>query len=434
MTEGFSLSKEQTLALETVMDPSIGVAILTGPAGTGKSTIIRELARRGDVSICATTGKAAMNIGGVTVDKMFGIARDRWRLFNPGYTEWAMKNAKRTILIDEASMSGEKMASLIYKTAVSYRKRIILVGDWGQASPVKEGWAFSSPLFTDARVVRLTECHRQNDSAFLRELNKVRLGIIDDDVTRLFKSREGHQRPERNFPGICMFGTNRMTDDYNSDCLSEHCAETGNWAIVGKVEVRDVRRDDKKEKKPLTEEMIAKIQEDSGLLHGGKIAIGAKVVCIRNADRESGGSYVNGTIGYVDEIIYADGRRVSEAQANMDVSEDVPPAVVDITEPNGTRHRIQRIRLVVVDAAGNAEFEALGLPLKLGYGVTIHRSQGMTVDNAWFDMESVNSFPTGSRHGLAYVALSRTRTLGGLHLSAWDPRVVECDDIVKPWL
>ena len=90
MSQHIALSKEQMDALADAMDPSHNVVILTGPAGTGKSTIIRELKSRGNVTVCATTGKAGMNVGGPTLDKIFGFRRDPYQLWSRGYTDWAM--------------------------------------------------------------------------------------------------------------------------------------------------------------------------------------------------------------------------------------------------------------------------------------------------------------------------------------------------------
>jgi ATP-dependent exoDNAse (exonuclease V) alpha subunit len=429
--QNLQLSNQQQRALSEAMDPSYGVVILTGPAGTGKSTIIKELAERGSVTVCATTGKAALNIEGVTVDKLFGIDREKWRLFNPNYTLSCMGRAKQTILIDEASMIGARMAELIYSTAVKYKKRIILVGDWGQAAPVLDDWAFDSPLFTNAHVIKLTECHRQSAGAYLESLNKVRCDNIDASVHDLFKGVSDAQIPGDDFPGICLFGTNAKTDRFNHQCLQSHLSLSGNWAAKMHTSVDDMRTNEKKDEKPLTENMLNRLIEDSCLGHGENIAIGCKVVCTRNSNM---GTYVNGTIGFVEDIFLFDGRSIRQAQEDMRLADDDVPVSVDIRTPDNKIVRVSMKEMPVKNAMGRVEYMVRGLPLRLGYGLTIHKSQGMTVDNTWFDMRSLEHFPVGSRHGLAYVALSRTRTLEGLRIGSWAPETIECNSLVKKWL
>lgn len=431
MSQNISLSEEQQRALGEAMDPSNEVVILTGPAGTGKSTIIRELKKRGNVTVCATTGKAGMNIGGTTLDKIFGISRDPYKLFNRGYTDWAMSKTENTILIDEASMIGSAMGQLVYDTARSYQKRLILVGDWGQAAPVKDGWGFGTPLFTSGHLIRLTECHRQGAGAYLDALNKLRLGVIDQGVEDVFRAVSGNPLPAKEFDGICMFATNKRTDCYNLDCLNEHMAETGNWAVRLVADVSDARPLDKQQKKPMTCRDVDKMIDDSSLANEEQFAIGAKIVCTRNHPFDD---FMNGTMGVITEVVYNDGRRLSELQADMETNHDSAPVLIQAKTFDGLDLNIQRMEIEIKDAADRVEYVVRGFPIKLGYGLTIHKSQGMTVDRAWVDMESLGHFPEGSRHGLAYVALSRTKTLSGLQLSSWNPAAVECADIVKPWL
>jgi ATP-dependent DNA helicase PIF1 len=431
MSKIISLSEEQHRSIGYVMDPSYRVAVLTGPAGTGKSTIIRELKSRGNVTVCATTGKAGMNIGGPTLDKVFGISRDPYKLFNRGYTDWSMSKTAGTILIDEASMIGGAMGQLLYDTAQSYGKRLIMVGDWGQAAPVKDVWGFSTPLFTNAHLVRLTECHRQSAGVFLSALNKMRLGIVDQEVADVFGSVAGKPMPPKEFEGICMFGTNRRTDAYNFDCMEAHRSETGHWSVPFNATVQDRRPMEKQEKKPLTERDIEKMIDDSNLAHCDQFAIGVKVVCTRNHPLDD---FMNGTMGTITEVVFNDGSRLSEIESQMVTDHNSAPVAVILRGFDGSMITVSHMDIEVKDSADRVEYVVRGLPLKLGYGLTIHKSQGMTVDSAWVDMESIGSFPEGSRHGLAYVALSRTRTLEGLQLSGWRGDVVECNDIVKPWL
>lgn len=430
-----NLTQEQQAAVADIMDPSYPVVFLTGQAGSGKSTIIRAVMNMGGVTVCATTGKAAMNIGGVTVDKLFGIDRAQWKIFSRGYTEYMMNRTDTVILIDEASMIGEKMSNLLYKVAGDYNKKLVLVGDWGQAAPVQDKWPFQSTLFQDIHKVKLTECHRQAQGAYLNALNKVRVGEIDGSVDAVFSSVIQPKTPDKSFPGICMFGTNASSDRYNNKCFQEHLQETGHWGTKFIANVTDVRKPDKQAERPLKPSDVSRMIEDSSMLHEEMLSIGCKVVCTRNA--KSGmmsiGPYQNGTMGEIVDVIYNDGRSLSSCEKDFDDQEGTPNQVI-IRAFNGRQFQMSRETLEVCDPLGNPQYLVEGFPLKMGYGITIHKAQGMTVDRAWACLSSLSYFPNGSRHGLAYVALSRTRTLDGLAIDSWSKDVVECHDIVRPWL
>jgi ATP-dependent exoDNAse (exonuclease V) alpha subunit len=416
------------------MDRSHEVVILTGPAGTGKSTIIRELKDRGNVTVCATTRKAAMNIDGTTLDKVFGLNRNPYRLWKREWTDYLMRKANATILIDEGSMIGSSMGSLLYDTARSYKKRLIIVGDWGQTAPILDGWAFESPLFRNARLVRLTECHRQGAGAYLSALNKLRQGEVDESVINTFRSVSGKPMPPKDFAGICLFATKNRAESYNEVCLAEHRAETGVWATYVDATVTDIREQKKRDSKPLSDRDVASIIKDSNLAHRNMLAIGAKVVCTRNSDSESESEYINGTMGIIDNILFQDGKTLFQVQEEGNESHDSPISAIFIDTFDGRCVKMKRISVGVKNGADQVEYLVHGFPIQLGYALTTHKGQGMTVDNAWVDMDSITHFPAGSRHGLAYVALSRTKTLGGLQLGSWNPDAIECAEVVKPWL
>lgn len=408
------LDPEQTWAAETVMDPRVPVCVLTGAAGTGKSTIIKHLVKSGRVTVCATTGKAALNVEGCTVDTLFNFSRDTWTFRDHKRLEKNMAGCANTILIDEASMIGAQMARLINDAATLFNKRIILVGDWGQARPVKDMWPMYSALFANAQLIKLTKCHRQNEGPYLAALNRLRVGQMTPEDHALFETRVVAEQPPRDFPGFCMFATNKATDAYNKKCLAEHCAEHNVDHFTFETEFEDTRSDYLKSNYPLDEKRIAKIIDDGSFAHDEDFAVGCKVVITRNIDDV----VVNGDVG---KLVDIDTKTFSIA---VEVQRRGYSFVVRLDK--GTQE--------VVDAAGAAQARLHGYPIRLGYGVTIHKSQGMTVDSAWVDMASICHHPVGGRHGLAYVALSRTRTLEGLMISKWTPEALEVDNDVRAWL
>lgn len=187
------------------------VMVLTGKAGSGKTSIVKWLTASmpDSVVLCATTGAAALQAGGVTLDRLFGIKRQPWD-FITSLTTGNMRKCPDGIIIDEASMIGERMAGLISFILKCYgEKNVILVGDWAQARPVKDAWPFRSELFRAAEFVRLTGCHRQTDAEYLDALNCVRGG----GWTPWFGRCEA-PAPEGG-DVIRVYATNKLADGHN---------------------------------------------------------------------------------------------------------------------------------------------------------------------------------------------------------------------------
>lgn len=408
------LAPEQVWAAGEVMNEDVAVSVLTGAAGTGKSTIIKYLRDEHRVMVCATTGKAAMNINGCTVDSLFHFSRDTWRFRSMEGLDKRMAACPKTILIDESSMIGMQMAALIAEAAETYKKQIILVGDWGQARPVKDTWPTRSRLFAPAQLIKLQQCHRQKDGEYLNALNRARIGALTPADSALFASRTQHEPPDRDFPGFCMFATNKTTDAYNAKCLQEHCVANNVRSVRFDTKFEDLRSEYLKAQYDLDDRRIAKLIEDCPFAHNEDFAVGCKVVVTQNMD----GVLFNGDVGRIVEL------DALTRTVLLDVKRQGYEFSIRVFEQE----------IESIDALGNPTARFKGFPLRLGYGVTIHKAQGMTVDRAWVDMASICYFPAGTRHGLAYVALSRTRTLDGLTLSGWNDEAIEVDDEIRPWL
>ncbi len=432
-TDEIVLSKEQEEAVARILETDKLVSVLTGPAGTGKSYIIKYLVATGWWTVAATTGKAAMHIGGVTVDTLFCFNRRDYSTWSQSYLERAMMSCANNIIIDEASMIGTKMGDLIYDIAKNYKKRLLLVGDWAQASPVCDGPTLESKLLHEYEFVRLAENHRQDSGPFLAALNKVRLGTVDDEVTALFKSREtGGPPPEEDY--IRMFATNNKTNAYNNARLWQHVKESQQVPFRLFARFDDLRMEAARQSRPRNQDFIDKAIDSSPFAHGQTFAIGARVMTTVNA---KGGMYVNGDTGVIVGGVTICGRQLAQAAAEYLASkrEFTVTGVDVLLDRTQQRVHVGLQQRDIPDALGTAASRVTGVPIALGYACTIHKAQGMTVNRAWFDMPSLRSFPDDeSRHGLAYVALSRTRTLDGLRISSWDPSVVSCSAAVSDLL
>ena len=194
--EDITLSPEQQRALDKLAGIGSGVAVLTGEAGTGKTTVVKFLKLARPVAVCAPTGVAAMNVGGPTVDSMFSYDRTTNETRSQKRLDLIMSIVPKVIIIDEASMIGSRMAAYLFKVAKTYGKILILVGDWAQASPVKDGWATESELVLGAELIKLTEVHRQSDEAHLAALNDLRRGEVTPMVRDVFKPCRCSQAPD----------------------------------------------------------------------------------------------------------------------------------------------------------------------------------------------------------------------------------------------
>jgi len=430
-------SPDQKAALNKLTSTRATVTILTGYAGTGKSTVIREVLKKTPSAICATTGKAAINVGGCTVDAMFSYDRELNKTRDAIRLEKLMRGTPKVIIIDEASMIGACMANYLYTVAQKYGKSLVLVGDWGQASPVKDTWAMSTKLITQADVIKLTECHRQNEVVYLEALNKVRRGEVDESVAEVFRSCVVDTPPQDD-EFIRLYATNATADNYNLQRVSNN--PDGHRLFRLHTKYLDTRPDHIKEKYAIKESDIAREISSGRLAHNDVFRVGARVVFTMNDYSEEGEQrWVNGDAGLIVEAKVAGGARIDDTPEHNPFEVGSKPAQSPVSilvtmDRTGATVEVTAVTQEVRDPLGQPKFNLRGFPLSLGWAMTIHRCQGATVDKAWVDMKSITYMPGDSRHGLAYVALSRTRTLAGLKLSAWVPEAVFCAPEVKPFV
>ena len=374
-------------------------AFLTGAGGSGKSHQVRELIKRHpDTHLSASTGVAALNIGGMTVNRWSGmllgpppgqdfgrffdqLARDSKPSVRAAFNR--VRRCKR-LVIDEISMiSGRAFDYLDFhcrKIRDDQRPfggvQVIGTGDFLQLPPVRTNpakpydWAFDSQAWAAAnfRKVELTRIMRQDDPDFVAALAKFRRGEIDAITERLLRPRIS-LFPSRQITRL--FSHNAMVDRWNDFCLGElpgpesvRDAET--WGPQHQIEFL--------EKNLLTPKVL-------------RLKPGAEVMFTVNRPDDG---FVNGQTGQV-------------------VSIGMTTAVV-LTEGRELEVSPYRWRYDSNDP-GTAWFEQL--PLRLANALTIHKAQGLTLDSAFIDIRAARE------PGQAYVALSRVRTLAGLHLKDW---------------
>lgn len=376
---------------------------ITGGAGTGKSTLVKEFCRGRKVARLATTGAASVLIGGQTIHSFFKISP---YIHKPGSIRDSQgvdfRTMKRvaafdTILIDEISMARVDTFQAIIETLGRVRKmrngrpfQLVAVGDFAQLPPVitREErpalrqhygdllFAFEHPAWNSLEPHALSVIHRQSgDPTFAHWLSEVRRGNFPH--AGYVNQRVGPPPP----------GAVRLVTTNES-------AKRLNEAEMNKLPTRDII---------ISGEIGGDFnQKNARVPQSYRMREGARVIiCYNNPFA----GYVNGSTG---TLMSVNGRTDDpERQAIVRLDNGKTVAVTPATWENVSYEQ---------DHAGQYEPRVRGsfrqLPLLPGWAITVHRSQGMSLDRVHADLR--NSFEAGQ----AYVALSRATSLEGLTLEA----------------
>ncbi|MEB3023687.1 AAA family ATPase [[Mycobacterium] crassicus] len=383
---------------------------LTGKAGTGKSTLIRHFMATTDrnVVVVAPTGIAALNVDGHTIHRLFGfrptttLADVTGGDFRPGrFTKTIGK--LQTLIIDEASMVRADVFDMIAAALARFGPepgtafggvQVVLVGDLYQLPPVvTEGeqhyfsTTYDTPYFFSANVfsrqefpsVSLTTVFRQiGDDRMTAILNEIREGVLLGHAKEHLDARVDADfvPPDDEF-WLTLAPTNRLVTARNRQQLERL---PGEEMVHRATESGDLSLFDK----PLEDEL--------------RFKVGAQVMMLNNDQAER---WVNGSIGRVVGVGYNRHGAVVEVEFPEGDIAEVAPFTWEATRP--------------VVEGGALRREVVGtftqLPFKLAWAITIHKSQGQTLERLVVDL-SGGMFSTGQ----LYVALSRCTSLAGLVL------------------
>lgn len=372
---------------------------LTGEPGSGKTHTVNRFIEwcrnNGRVyGVTASTGVAATHIGGQTIHAWTGLGIKRkmsdGAMANLLGNEYAVKRitGADVLIIDEVSMLDAVMIDNIDYVLQQFRgpkpfggMQVVFVGDFFQLPPVVRGeedikFAFESESWTaaDPAICYLTEQHRQSDALFLEILSAMRAGTITKEHKRLLKAAVRAQVPETR-----LFTHNEDVDRINEKELrkiegDEHTFEMTSAGIPFLVSLL--------KKHCLAPETL-------------RVKLGATVMFVRNNFDEG---YVNGTIGKVVGFNF-NGTPIVETKDGKRI---VPEMAEWSFEENG------RAKAVITQ-----------IPLRLAWAITVHKSQGMSLDEASVDLSRAFEY------GQGYVAISRVRTLEGLHLEGLNAKAFE---------
>jgi ATP-dependent DNA helicase PIF1 len=429
-TRNIEIPPEYEKAFRLIEEEKCPFVLISGKAGTGKSTFIRLLEDRvWNLVKVAPTGIAALNIEGQTIHSFFKLPLKPITGFEDLKEPWGRAVevflSLKYLIIDEISMVRADILDGIDMYLQKARGRygvpfggvqVIAVGDVFQLPPVVaqggEGewirhtygnpYFFSSQIFKrlkekgDAKMIEFTKVFRQKDDRFIRMLNMVRTGQGIDKVSQfLNRSTVGRQL---NGDYITLCTTNALADQINKDRLNALPGEPGTFSgtVIGQFNAKTL---------PAPQEL--------------ELKVGAQVMFVKNDVVD--GYWVNGTLGHVVEV--------GTFSVQVAIPREGGDHIVTVcpVEWEQFQHDFNsRNKQITTKSVGSYT----QLPLKLAWAATIHKAQGQTFDNVALNLGS-GAFTTGQ----TYVALSRCRTIKGLSLTRpLLPTDVKVDDVLVKFM
>ena len=371
---------------------------LTGSAGTGKTYVLNQYikylkVRKVPVAITASTGIAATHMNGMTIHSWAGIGVKEH--LTPGnlvtmktkkYLKKHLEKAK-ILIIDEISMLHKNQLNLV-NTVLQYFKnnqepfggiQIVLSGDFFQLPPIgkpgeksRDKFSFMSEAWVEAnlKICYLTEQYRQSDKSLNDILNEIRTGKTSQKSWELLNNATENKLKNKEEP-TKLFTHNYDVDTINAQHLSTLEGRTKTFKASTKGNIK----------------LIATLKNSVLASENLELKIGAKVMFVKN-NVEKG--YVNGTLGKVDSF-----------------NDEGHPRVKIL---NGRTILVEQESWTIQDDNSRVLASFNQFPLRLAWAITIHKCQGMTLDEAEIDLSKT------FEKGQGYVALSRLKKLESLQL------------------
>lgn len=382
----YYLNEEQSNIVTDIVRNNKNVVIL-GSAGTGKSTVVKEIIKECNknnvnIGITATTGCAAILIGGSTLHSFMGIGtaqEEPQQLVNNILSKKniLLKLYKlQILLIDEISMMNAEIFTKVSNILSIIRNnskpfggiQVILVGDFYQLPPVTGEFCFKSEIWKemDFNIHQLTKIYRQSDMYFQELLERAKHGIITQEDVEVLKKCKYHK--------------------FSNDIIPTRLyALNVNVKTINDIEYSKLNTTEKEYKtiykNKKSQRYASKYQIEDTL----KLRIGAQVMVTKNIDFDN--NIINGTRGVV----------VAMSDENV---------TIKLTNQNNYSIGWSKINSVDDDCI-HIEY----IPIKLAWAITIHKSQGVTLDCAEIDLGE-DIFQCGQ----AYTALSRVKDLNSVRI------------------
>lgn len=367
---------------------------LTGPPGAGKTYVLNEFIKRArrrgkTVAVTASTGIAATHLNGTTIHSWSGLGiRDSLSAHDH---EWLANNdrlrkrynATDVLVIDEISMLHGVRLDMVNAACKLLRQndqpfggmQVVLVGDLFQLPPVSPGrevfdFAHLSAAWNELepQICYLSEQHRQAEDGLLTLLTALRSGDFEENHYEMLRSRMGQDSS-----GVTvtrLYTHNADVDSINSRHLQALMSDSKTYNMATKGAQAKVEQ--------LAKSVLAPAQL--------QLKVGAEVMFVAN---NFGEGFVNGSRG---QVIDFDGTWPLVRLLDTGRVLKVEPHTWSLTED------------------GRVRAEVAQLPLRLAWAITIHKSQGMSLDAAEINLSQAFT------PGMGYVALSRVRSLDGVFL------------------
>lgn len=383
---------------------------LTGQAGTGKTYVLNkyiEYLKRRDigVAVTASTGIAASHIDGKTIHSWAGIGindymtDDEIRALSRKRVVYERFHSAKVLIIDEISMLHSYRLDLVNAIAKMMHgnfdpfggMQIIFCGDFFQLPPVSpdedpaDYFAFKSNIWRemDIKACYLEKQYRQTDQVYLNILNKIRNGTIDDNDIKILLTRYQSNLGAKEMTRL--YTHNENVDAINARELSRITVEKYSYTMQDRG----------------PQKLVSELKKNCLAKEEIVLKKGAVVMFIKN-NFERG--YVNGTLGIVIDFDDSNNPMVRTRKGNI---------IVAI--PESWRFEDHGVVLA----------EITQIPLCLAWAITVHKSQGFTLDAAEIDLSQA------FEPGMGYVALSRIKSLDGLRLMGINDRAIEVSEEIK---
>jgi ATP-dependent DNA helicase PIF1 len=427
------LSKDQSKAID-LFNKGRNLFII-GEGGTGKSKLIKEMRYQTEknwpnkkIVVTATTGIAAYNINGITINSFMGIGTGQQK------TEFLVKKIKRNLgirerikntnilIIDEISMASAELFEKINVICQIIRRshlpfggiQVVLTGDLLQLLPVfnrntliykdqnqnqDTRLIFESEVFKHYfkkdNTIELTTNFRQNDPVFKSILSRIRKGQhTDEDIsilrTRQLSNLKNKKTETKTESMVHLVSSNKRAQIINTSNLN-NLSDKG---IIFKSLF--VEEGDKQVTEELKKELSLQFTQKG--IHEIHLKLNARVMLIKNLDVEKG--LVNGSVGTVIKF--------------EQIQNEKFPVI-----------KFDNINEEILISTAEWELElndssviAMQLPLMLCWAITIHKSQSLTLDSALVELDECFC------EAQVYVALSRLRSLDGLYIKSFNPKKI----------
>jgi ATP-dependent DNA helicase PIF1 len=386
--------------------------MITGPGGTGKTTVInhfKDIFNDLVLGITAMTGSAAVIIGGTTLHSYLGIGLGTDSVDN--LVRKIKKNTKlkkrwiRTdiLVVDEISMLSADLFDKLNSVAKNVRKpqepfggmQLVFGGDFLQLPCINGEFCFESKAWVECmfEIFHFTEIMRQTDIRFQSCLNRARLGrMTDDDFDYITQNTPTTERIKNmEIKPTRILCENVDVDKINTNKLNKLHDEN---IYEYKYKVEHTDHYDPQEHDFMFKD-ITKLCNTKPKLHLSK---GAQVMLIVNIDVKKG--LVNGSRGVITNFH----EYVTISSNGQEKIKYIPIVKFHDTEIIIKQHSYE------IRDRNNIIAHIIQIPLKLAYAVTVHKSQGMTLDSAIIDLKGVFEY------GQAYVAISRVRDVNNLFI------------------